>query len=243
MIRMKIAFALRLVDDFSGQCIRKGGILFSSGGKVVHPVEKAEGLYIFLEPQERETRVFIEGPDYHACSVLVQKELLDPEEPVADVRMHLLPGREHSRLRGWLTGSIEAASMKTVSMEAEKEFPGEVYAKKSSPTGLAFRECQHVEGGCWASFQGFTKEKLTGRTYVLDDGNLQAPFVIVEKRGINEYRIEPLGISPDKIRAGTPLVRLYRSVTDRRGVYAIPVDAGEEDHITEVRILQHTSPS
>ena len=48
MIQMRMAFALRLVDDFTGQCIRKKGFLFSVEGRVIHPVEKDEGLYIFM---------------------------------------------------------------------------------------------------------------------------------------------------------------------------------------------------
>ena len=51
MIQMRMAFALRLVDDFTGQCIRKKGFLFSVEGRVIHPVEKDEGLYLFMEPQ------------------------------------------------------------------------------------------------------------------------------------------------------------------------------------------------
>lgn len=233
MIRLKIAFALRLVDDFSGQCIRGRKFLFFSGGRVVHPVEKDEGLYIFLEPQEKEARIRIEGTGYHSCSVTVQRALLDPEEPVADVRMYERPGREHSRLRGWLTGTIGGAAA----------FPAEVYARKSSPTGLTFREYRNIEGEHWVWFQGFTREKLTGKVFSLDSGGKEILFVLSEKRGINEYRMEPVGGPPDEISPGTPLIRVYRSVTDRSGAYSIPVDAGEENIIQEVRILQHILPS
>ena len=233
MIRMKIAFALRLVDDFSGKGIAGEKFLFTEGSRVVHPVEKAEGLFIFLEPQEREVRVGIESAGYHACSVTVKKELLDPEEPVADVRMYGRPGKEYSRSVEWLTGAAEGRG----------PYPAEVYARKSSPTGLTFREYRNIEGGHWVWFQGFTKEKLTGRTYVLGEGKDESVFVLAEKRGINEYRIEPAGQPPARIKAGEPLIRIYRSVTDRSGAYSIPVDAGEEKMIREVRILHHTSPS
>ena len=233
MIRLKIAFALRLVDDFSGQCIRGKKFLFSCGGRVVHPVEKEEGLYIFLEPQEKETRIRIEGTDYHSCNVTVQKELLDPEEPVADVRIYECPGRDYSRLRGWLTGTVSGPGV----------FPAEVYAKKSSPTGLTFREYRNIEGEHWVWFQGFTREKLTGKVFSLDGKEEEPLLVLGEKSGINEYRIEPVAGLPDKVSSGTPLTRVYRSVTDRNGAYSIPVDAGEEDIIQEVRILQHILPS
>lgn len=95
MIQMRMAFALRLVDDFTGQCIRKKGFLFSVEGRVIHPVEKDEGLYLFMEPQESVTRVRIESTDYHSCSVLIEKKQLNPDEPVADVRLYGKPGRGH----------------------------------------------------------------------------------------------------------------------------------------------------
>ena len=233
MIRLKIAFALRLVDDFSGQCIRGRKFLFFSGGRVVHPVEKDEGLYIFLEPQEKKSRIRIEGGGYHSCNVMIESELLDPEEPVADVRMYECPGGEYSRSRGWLTGIISEPAA----------FPAEVYAEKNSPTGLAFREYRNIEGEHWVWFQGFTREKLTGKVFSLNSKGEDALFVLGEKRGINEYRIEPIVRLPDEVSPGTPLIRVYRSVTDRIGAYSIPVDAGEENIIGEVRILQHILPS
>ena len=103
MIQMRMAFALRLVDDFTGQCIRKKGFLFSVEGRVIHPVEKDEGLYLFMEPQESVTRVRIESTDYHSCSVLIEKKQLNPDEPVADVRLYGKPGRGHPYPHEYLT--------------------------------------------------------------------------------------------------------------------------------------------
>lgn len=57
------------------------------------------------------------------------------------------------------------------------------------------------------------------------------------KRGINEYRIEPVGTFPAKLKEGAPITRIYRSVTDGAGAYAIPVDPGEEQLIEEVMVL------
>ena len=107
MIQMRMAFALRLVDDFTGQCIRKKGFLFSVEGRVIHPVEKDEGLYLFMEPQESVTRVRIESTDYHSCSVLIEKKQLNPDEPVADVRLYGKPGRGHPYPHEYLTGKIK----------------------------------------------------------------------------------------------------------------------------------------
>lgn len=234
MIRMKIAFVLRLVDDYSGQCIRTKGFRFLIGGKIVHPIEKEEGLYVFLEPQESDTRVWIEGIDYHSCSVVIQKNLLDPEEPIAEIRLYGRSGKGISGSCALLTGVLH---------EKDRKYPVEVYCKRSRATGLILKECRTIEGGHWMTFQGFTKENLLGKTYLIEEEDQKLFFVLSEKRGINEYRIEPESAIPEKLKAGAPLVRIYRSVTDAHGAYAIPVECGEEHNIQEVMILQHTSPS
>lgn len=230
MIRMRIAFVLRLVDDYSGQCIRKKKFRFVIGGRVVHPVEKDEGLYVFLEPQEKQTRVWIEGTDYHPCSVQIKKQLLNPQEPVADVRLYGLPGKSFPYEYGILEGSLAGT---------KGCFPVQIYAKRPGATGLTFREYRNIEGSHWAFFQGFTKEKLLGKPYVLGSGENAVTFVLTEKKGINEYRMELDGKPPDKIKAGTPLERIYRSVTDSNGAYSVLVEAGEESSIKEVMVLQN----
>lgn len=231
MIQIRIAFALRLVDDFTGQCIRKKGFLFSVEGRVVHPVEKDEGLYLFMEPQEAITKVQIESTDYHSCSVRIEKKLLNPEEPIADVRLYGKPGRGHAYPHEFLTGKVEGK---------KTAFPAEVYAVRTRPTGLVFREYRKGPDGEWIFFQGFTKENLIGKPFMAGSGKEAARFIPMEKRGINEYRIEPVGTFPAKLKEGTPVTRIYRSVTDGAGAYAIPVDPGEEQLIKEVMILQYT---
>ncbi len=228
MIRLKIAFALRLVDDFSGQSILKKKFRFVIGERVVHPIEKDEGVYVFLEPQETEARVLIEGTDYHSCTAVVKKELLDPEEPVAEVRLYGRAGGSFSYSRELLTGRLP---------ETSGPYPAEVYAERSKPTGLVFKEYRNLQGAHWVFFQGFTKENLIGKTCILGKGKNRSVFYLMEKRGVNEYRVECKGDSPEKIKPGTPLVRIYSSVTDRHGAYSIPVDPGEEVNIREVMIL------
>jgi len=229
MIKMKIAFVLRLIDDFSGHCIRKKKFIFSIGGQVVKPIEKEEGLYVFLEPQEDETRIWIEGTDYYPCSVLIQKKLLNPEEPIADIRLYGKAGKNFPYSYGVLDGVLT---------DKKESFPVEVYAKRSKPTGLAFKEYRKTTGD-WLILQGYTQENLLGKPYVLGSGNKAVAFILVEKQGINEYRIELLGKPLDNLKAGLPLERIYRSVTDEKGAYAIPVECGEEEAIKDVMIFHY----
>ena len=46
-----------------------------------------------------------------------------------------------------------------------------------------------------------------------------------------------MGTFPAKLKEGAPITRIYRSVTDEAGAYAIPVDPGEEQLIEEVMVL------
>ena len=148
MIRMKIAFVLRMIDDFSGSCINEKVFTFAVNGRVVHPVEKDEGLYVFLEPYEACTRVWIESAFYHSCSVMIDKRALNPAEPVAEVRLYAKSGRALLRAGGLYTGVYKEG----------KEFPLEVYAKKSSTPGLIVREYRNIEGGHWWLFQDLRKK-------------------------------------------------------------------------------------
>lgn len=93
MIQIRIAFVLRLVDDFTGACIKKKSFRFWTDEKILHPVQKEEGLYVFLEPLEHPARISIEGTDYYPCTVEIDKQILDPEEPIADIRLYGRSGR------------------------------------------------------------------------------------------------------------------------------------------------------
>lgn len=227
MIRMKIAFVLRLVDDFSGNSIQDKGFAFYINDRIVHPVDKGDGLYVFLEPQEACTRVLIESIDYHTCAVLIDKKELNPGEPVADVRLYAKAGKQNYRAVGVLTGTYQKKA----------EFPVEIYAKKSNALGLVVKEYRNIEGEHWILFSGFTKEKILGKTWLLDDAKNPVLVILQEKRGINEYRAEIINGKPEKIKSGTPICRAYRSVTDRYGGYAILVESGEEMKVLEVKAL------
>ena len=106
MIRMKIAFVLRMINDFSGEWIKDKGFAFYNGSRRILPVEKEDGLYVFLEPQEISTRIFIDSVNYHPCSVVINKKDLDPEEPVVEVRLYEKAGMRFSSGIGLLTGKV-----------------------------------------------------------------------------------------------------------------------------------------
>ena len=136
---------------------------------------------------------------------------------MADVRLYRKPG---------VPGSCE---YRIGRMPEGTPFPAAVWVRRSRPTGLSFREYRKFGKEHWFLFQGFPKENLIGKTCVIENKEKLFPFVIMEKRGINEYRVEPEEEPPENLGSGDPLVRIYRSITDSGGSYAIPVEPGEEE--------------
>ena len=157
MIQIRIAFVLRLVDDFTGACIKRKSFRFWTDEKILHPVQKEEGLYVFLEPLEHPARITIEGTDYYPCTVEVDKHILDPEEPIADIRLYGRSGKVYSGGREYRTGVLNIKG---------QELPAEVYIRREKPTGLMYREYRKLENSHWILFQGFTKEDLIGKTAI-----------------------------------------------------------------------------
>ena len=174
--------------------------------------------------------VEITGTDYYGGRVIVEKKNLDPAEPIADVRLCGKPGRDFPYRCALVTGRLASE---------EGEYPTWVYAKRPALPGLALKECRMIENENWLNFSGFTRESLVGKVFSLGSGEETDVFIIAEKRGINEYRIE--GKLDFKHAPGTRLTRMYRSVTDEKGAYAIPVEMGDEAKISEVMTLQHKS--
>ena len=226
MITIKIAFVLRLVDDFSGKTIVNKKFVFRKEGRLVKPIQKEEGLYVFLEPMNDVEQIEIEGPEYHTCVIEVTKAKLDKKCPILNVRLYGKKGGKFSYTYSLVEGTLKR----------EKEIcQTQVCVKKESGIGISFKEIKIIEGRQHLVAYGFTKENILGKTFGLSSGNKMEVFVITDKIGINEYVIEGelTGKYPDR----APVQRIYRSVTDANGRYAIPVPEGELEQLSDVIML------
>ncbi|MFI3177272.1 MAG: hypothetical protein R3Y67_07270 [Eubacteriales bacterium] len=223
MIRYKVAFVLRLIDDYTGVCIRGIKFRFEVDGNEYRPIVKDEGLYVFLEPMASPVSVSICGNGYYECSVQVDKLALNPEEPIAEVRLY-------AQVRSNLPYSYETVCGKLEGFTGNR--PQVVVAQRARETGIILKEVKTIEGSTYLVCNGFTKENLLGKVYTLHTGKKLDVFILTEKTGINEYKIE--GKVEGKHIAGTPIKRAYRSVTDENGYYMIPVEVGEAEAITSV---------
>ena len=227
MVITKIAFVLRLVDDFSGKVILRKRFQFRKDGNLLKPIQKEEGLYVFLEPMNDIEQIEIEGFDYHSCVVEVDKAKLDKKNPVLNVRLYGRRGGSFSYAHSLLEGRLE---------EGETVFPALVCVPRRTGTGLSLKEIRKADGKQHLIAYGFTKEILQGKTFGLSSGDSMEVFIITERIGMNEYAIEG-NITreyPDK----TPIQRVYCSVTNKDGNYAIPVPDGEAEQACGVIVIK-----
>lgn len=227
MIVIDVAFALLLTDDFTGKKIENEQFAFQIHGKTYKPVHNEPGIYVFLEPMEEEELVEIYSSSYHATSVVIRKRELNAKEPVRDIRMYVRPGKKTGFPYEYLTGRLE---------ENGVTFPAEIGVKSQKETGLSIKEIVRKENSTFISVNGFTRDPLIGKTFAVSSPKGTEVFVMIDKVSMNEFRIsENLR---EAYKTATPIERIYRSVTDKEGNYAIPVDAGENGSTREVFVLQ-----
>ena len=70
MIEIRVAFVLKLIDDFNGRPIFKKKFSFKVDGRDYRPIEKEEGLFVFLEPIQEKSRVEVFSSDFYTPSLL-----------------------------------------------------------------------------------------------------------------------------------------------------------------------------
>lgn len=223
MIRHKLSFALRLIDDFTGKIVGKTSCIFQMDGRLISTIYKEEGLYLFMEPMECPCVLRIEAKDYFPGEVLINQRELDPAYPVVDVRLYHKPGGKFPYRCSLCCGKITPPKPGT---------PFMVYGISSVDSGYMLKSVKDIESMTVLELAGYHKEKLPGRVFGLGEGKDLEVFVITEKSGVNDYLIsERLCKVHNK---GDKLFRVYRTYADGEGNYVLPVAEGTEEQINVV---------
>ena len=229
MIRHRLSFALRLIDDFTGRKIGKTGCTFQMDGRFISTIYKEEGFYLFLEPMECPCTLQIEAQDYFPGTVLIDKKTLDPTYPVVDVRLYHKPGGQFAYRCSLCCGRIEPP---------QRGQPFMVYGISSVDSGYALKAVKDMDAVTMIELTGYNKEKLPGRVFGLGEGKDLEVFVITEKSGLNDYLIS--GKLKKNHKKGEKLLRVYRTYADGDGNYVLPVAEGTEDQITVITKIAGT---
>jgi hypothetical protein len=200
----KIDFALLLHDEFDGAPINDAGVIFRHEGRVLTPIRKSEGFYVFCGLGLLETELEISRPRYLKKTKRIYKNRLDPGNPVEYIR--LMREGNFSDCE-WLHTSSPPNS------------------KVFAVSGVKTQIKQHGEEKNLLSIPGGTAAMLVGRRFVADvkSGDtflitrMVTPGVYLTSRDI-----------PASGSAARHIARVYLSQSDSDGRCRIPVEHGQE---------------
>lgn len=223
MIRHKLSFALRLVDDFTGRKLPRTACIFKVDGRLITTTYKEEGFFLFMEPMEDPVTIQIEASDYFSKEVTVDQKKLNPAFPVLDVRLYHKPGGQFPYRCSICGGQIEPPVDKDSFL---------VYGISDADSGYMLKNVRETENGTILELSGYHKEKLTGRVFGLGSEETLDVFVILEKEGMNDYLIE--GSLKHSHKKGEKLKAVYRTLADAKGNYVMPVAEGTEEKVNVI---------
>jgi hypothetical protein len=218
------------MDDHSGLIIRKHKFRFELDGAVVRPIEKEEGYFVFLEPVPEYAELKITSGTYHTSTIRIVKETTDKQIALHEVRLYVKPGGRYCGGSSFHNGKIESQG---------PVFPIVVGVKSSKSTNLLFSKICEKEDKSYLSCKELLNNTMhvlsVGKTYCITTKKQTDILIILKRTDTHEYLIEG-NISPDH-SPGTPIERIYRSITDENGYYSIPLSADETDNPMDVLTL------
>ena len=223
MIRHKLSFALRLVDDFTGRKLPGRICQFYADERPIAATYKEEGFYLFMEPMECPVTVRIEASDYFTKAVSIDQKKLDPAYPVMEVRLYHKPGGQFPYRCSLCAGQIQPP---------KNGIPFPVYGISELDSGYILKNAGSDDSGYFLELMGYHKEKLTGRVFGLGSEEALDVFVIQKQESANLYRIDtPLKHAHKK---GEKLRLVFRTYADGAGNYVLPVTEGSAEQVKVV---------
>jgi hypothetical protein len=209
LLDFKVDFALLLNDEFDGAPITDANVLFLHDGRIVTPLRKREGFYVFLGLGQPEIALKISRPHYHSVFKRVIKSGLDPGNPVEWVRLR----RAYSDVFSdcdWLHGRAPPGA--------------EVLAFSKEELKLQIGEEQNR-----LTLLGQTAGRLLGRRFALTEKNPET-FLLTQSPAPGVYLSDkaldaPRGFAQSAIRA-------YLSKSGSDGCYHIPIEHGQSEKIS-----------
>ena len=205
MLDFKVDFALLLYDEFDGSAISDSNVVFRHEGKIITPLRKGDGFYVFCGIDRPEIEIAINRPHYHRKLKRVIKTRLDPGYPVVSVRLTREYPGNFSDCQ-WLHGTGPPNSEVLAFWEDERlrlQSADEATSKLTIP--------RYVTGGLVG--RRFTMSMKSGETFILT--RMTAPGIYLADRKL-----------PAPLSSGQPIIRAYRSVSGADGSYHIPIEHG-----------------
>ncbi len=220
MLKTKVSFVLKLIDDFNGKAIQGVILGFFQDDIRLKPVVKREGYYVFLNVDTTK-EVMIKSSHYKAR--IVRSEMLICENPDFVTVVRLYRNKE-----GNFTDCewVEGNSKKNIL----------VYKTSMKSTGLTYKKEQQTDDDKTIILSGYTPQNLSGKCYIIGKGVSKEIFTIIARNEDGSYQLS----SPLKktFKQEEPIYRLYFGLTDKNGDYAIPIDIPIEEQTSKVECFK-----
>jgi hypothetical protein len=208
LLDFKVDFALLLYDEFDGSPITDPSVLFRYEGRLITPLRKREGFYVFRGLDLPEIELEICRPHYHIQHKKIRKSDLDPHYPVEKVRLARTYPGVYSDC-AWIHGN--APPHAAVLAFAGEELKAQIGEEPNRITILG-QTAGRLLG------RRFAPEKGKGETFLLT--SILAPGIYQTDREL-----------PASKKGAFSIVRAYLSRTDPDGSYHIPVEYGHSELI------------
>ena len=209
---------LILYDDFNGKCIKNGGQVFTINGRILAPILKPEGFYVFTGPADPVETVTITGGQYVPVTIRVDGHTLDPSFPVMHIRLMRKPHAGFPDCE-YLEGYAR---------------PGcTVYALKQGQTENRLLAMHETPDGTAVAFSGYFPEPAEYTRFMIGTGAeqellLTGEYLAQEKTYLLAEKLQRTH-SP-----GEPVVRAWAAQCGTDGFYSIPVEKGQIEKIEQL---------
>jgi hypothetical protein len=208
---MTVDFALLLYDEFDGASINDESVVFRHGGKIVTPLRKPEGYYVFAGLLGDAPELLITRPHYRSQHKRIIKSRLDPGFPVERARLRRnYPGNFADC--EWLTGTTPPDS--------------EVMAFAKEDVRL-----QAAETADRLTIPGKAAGLLLGRRFAFELSPTET-FLLVGMAAPGVYTAEYAGTPQIPRDPKAALLRVYLTNSGPTGRYHIPVEPGQKERLT-----------
>ncbi len=217
MFSKTVNFALILYDDFTGKPITLGGQLFHINDRLVRPIAKPEGFYVFAGLQGDVFDVVITGGKYMEEKIRVDITTLKKSNPVVPVYMYRRYQAGFSDC-DFVQGALAPRAM--------------VYALKQSKAPMKLVAINKVNEDTAVMMSGYFYKPVEQLNFFLGTQEKGEIFRTQEILPDKSYLLTD-GLAK-KHKSGEAITRLYATRCDEDGNYYIPVDIGEKSFIKTV---------
>lgn len=87
VITHRLNLVLRFIDTTTGRPISGSELMLSTGGKMLHPIEKEQGTFIFINLEKNDFDLDIKSRSFESCSVPIRFSELDAKVPEKDIQL------------------------------------------------------------------------------------------------------------------------------------------------------------